>query len=131
MTSSFDATLPRSGGKPAAPDGVHYELTLFVGGASDISARAITNARQLCDAYLGDRYRLTVVDLHETPAAVLDGRVLIAPTLVKDLPLPVRKVIGDLSQTDRVLLALDLPFAKRTTRAELIPHAATSFPAAN
>jgi circadian clock protein KaiB len=104
--------LPRFGGQPATPGEIRYELTLFVGGASELSARAITNARLLCDTYLGGRYRLTVVDLHETPAAVLDGLVLVAPTLVKDLPLPVRKVVGDLSQTDRVLLALDLPVGK-------------------
>jgi circadian clock protein KaiB len=88
-----------------------YELTLFVSGASDLSARAIANARALCNTHLRDRCQLSLVDVYEDPAAALEGGVLAVPTLVKSLPLPVRKLVGDLSQTDRVLLALGLPVA--------------------
>jgi circadian clock protein KaiB len=85
-----------------------WELTLFVIGASDLSARAIANARRLCDAHLEGRYRLAIIDLHENPDELLASNVLAAPTLVRNRPLPVRKLVGDLSQTDKVLLALGL-----------------------
>ena len=118
MTVSRDVTLGRSEDASADTDEIRYELTLFVGGASEISARAIANARRLCDIHLDDHFRLNVVDVHESPSAVLDGRVLVAPTLVKDWPLPVRKVIGDLSRIDQVMQALDLPLATHVPRAE-------------
>jgi circadian clock protein KaiB len=85
-----------------------YELTLFVSGASDLSARAIANARELCDTRLEGRYELSVVDVHENAAAALNSDVIAAPTLVRNWPLPVRKLVGDLSRTDKVLIALDL-----------------------
>jgi len=93
-----------------------YELTLFVSGASELSARAIANARTLCDGHLDGRYQLNVVDVHEDPAAAVDSDVVAAPTLVKHRPLPVRKLVGDLSDTHRVLLALDLPRAEDAQR---------------
>jgi circadian clock protein KaiB len=89
-----------------------YDLTLFVSGASEHSTRAIADARQLCDTHLHGRYRLSIVDLREDAAAAVSSHVLAAPTLVKNLPLPVRKLVGDLSHTAKVLLALDLPLAK-------------------
>jgi circadian clock protein KaiB len=117
MTVSGDVTPPAEDTLGDA-DVIRYELTLFVGGASEISARAIANARQLCDVHLDGRFRLNVVDVHESPPAVLDGRVLVAPTLVKDWPLPERRVIGDISLIDQVMLALDLPLATHAPRAE-------------
>jgi circadian clock protein KaiB len=100
-------------GDAAAPDDVErYDLTLFVSGASDLSARAIANTRQLCDIHLDGWYHLSVVDVHEDPAAVARSQVVATPTLVKNLPLPMRKFVGDLSSTDRVLVALELPVAK-------------------
>jgi circadian clock protein KaiB len=92
----------------AARDDVRYELTLFVSGASDLSARAIANAKELCDTHLDGRYELSVVDVHENAAAALNSDVIAAPTLVRTWPLPVRKLVGDLSRTDKVLVALDL-----------------------
>ena len=88
-----------------------YDLTLFVSGASERSTRAIADARQLCDTHLHGRYRLSIVDLREDAAAAVSSHVLAAPTLVRNLPLPVRKLVGDLSHTAKVLLALDLPGA--------------------
>jgi len=85
-----------------------YELTLFVSGASDISARAIADARRLCDTHLDGRHRLSVVDIHEVSASDLPLGVLVAPTLVRDLPLPVRRFAGDLAHAGRVLRALDI-----------------------
>jgi circadian clock protein KaiB len=93
-----------------------YELTLFVSGASDLSSRAVANARQLCDVHLEGRYDLSVVDVHENPAAARNSQVLAAPTLIKSLPLPVRTLVGDLSDTPKVLAALELPVAPDNPR---------------
>jgi circadian clock protein KaiB len=117
MTAPHDSTIERFEDELAALDEACYELTLFVSGASELSARAIANARQLCDTHLAGRYHLTVVDVHEDPAAVISSRVVAAPTLVKNRPLPVRKLVGDLSQTVKVLLALELPIAEATPKA--------------
>jgi circadian clock protein KaiB len=84
------------------------ELTLFVGGASDLSARAIRTVRRLCDTQLGGTYSLAVIDVHEQPATAAGRRVLATPALVRTSPLPVRQVVGDLSDTAKVLLALGL-----------------------
>lgn len=92
----------------AARDEERRELTLFVSGASDLSARAIADARALCDVHLDGRYRLSVVDVHEDPAAVLSHGVLAAPTLVRSRPLPLRRFIGDLSHVRDVLLKLEI-----------------------
>jgi circadian clock protein KaiB len=86
-----------------------YELTLFVSGASELSRRAITDVRRLCDDHLDGRFDLAVVDVHDDPAAALASRVIGAPTLIKNGPGRARRLAGDLSQTDRVLLALELP----------------------
>jgi circadian clock protein KaiB len=83
-----------------------YNLTLFVSGASDLSARAIYDARRLCDVHLRAASQLTVLDVHDAPEAALRGGIHVVPTLVRNLPLPVRRVVGDLSQTQRVLSAL-------------------------
>jgi circadian clock protein KaiB len=87
---------------------VRPELTLFVSGASDLSARAIADATELCDVRLSGRYRLSVVDVHEDPAATLRSGVHAAPTLVRPSPLPMRRCVGDLSDADAVLLRLGL-----------------------
>lgn len=108
MSTPGDATLKRFEDALAQRDASWYELTLIVSGASALSARAIANARRLCDTHLEGRYHLSVVDLHEEPASAAGEHVLAAPTLVKNRPLPVRKFVGDLSHTDRVLLALGL-----------------------
>lgn len=92
----------------AARDETRRELTLFVSGASDLSARAIADARALCDVHLDGGYQLSIVDVYEDPAAVLSHGVLVAPTLVRSQPLPLRRFIGDLSQTDAVLLKLEI-----------------------
>ena len=109
MTSPHDATLERFENELAALDEIDYDLTLFVSGASDLAARAIANARRLCDVHLHGRCHLSVIDVHLDPAAVLSSRLLATPTLVRNRPLPMRRVVGDLSDTDKVLRALDLP----------------------
>jgi circadian clock protein KaiB len=114
MTTPHDSTLEQFEHGLASLDESDFELTLFVSGASDLAARAIANARRLCDLYLHGRCHLSVVDVHDDPAAVLSSRLLATPTLVRNRPLPLRRVVGDLSDTDKVLRALDLPLARRT-----------------
>jgi circadian clock protein KaiB len=109
MTASREAAAT-----PAEPAG---HLTLFVSGASQLSARAIAHVRQLCDSQLAGRYHLTVIDIHEHPDAALANKVLAAPTLIKHRPLPMRRVVGDLSHTARVLHALDLTVTPGPTSA--------------
>jgi circadian clock protein KaiB len=91
------------------PRATALDLTLFVNGATDLSARAVALARELCDVHLDGRYRLAVVDVNDDPAAVSAHHVLVAPTLSRHQPPPTRRYVGDLSDTDKVLDALDLP----------------------
>jgi circadian clock protein KaiB len=117
MNAPHDATPELPGDAFAACGESTHELTLFVNGASDVSARAIVGARELCDVQLGGRYRLSVVDVHDDPAAVLSNHVLVAPTLLKHWPLPGRRYVGDLSDTGKVLLALQLAAVKTASTA--------------
>jgi circadian clock protein KaiB len=85
-----------------------YELTLFVSGASESSAKAILNIREICDAHLTGRHRLEIVDLNQEPGLAAPHHVLATPTLIKDHPLPSRMLVGDMSDHVRILLALDV-----------------------
>jgi circadian clock protein KaiB len=85
-----------------------YVLKLYVTGATRRSQKAITNLNSICEEYLQGRYDLQVVDIYQSPVMAKDADILAAPTLVKQLPLPVRRLIGDLSERGRVLVLLDL-----------------------
>ena len=85
-----------------------FFLKLYVAGSTPQSSRAITNIKTICENHLKDHYVLTVVDLYEEKERAADDQIEVAPTLIRHLPLPVRRLIGDLSQTERVLAALDL-----------------------
>lgn len=110
MTSAHDATLKLFEARLLERENrnVCQEFTLFVSGASDLSARAIANARSLCELYLAGRYHLAVVDVHDKVDGAGDRPVLAVPTLIRHAPLPEVKLVGDLSHTARVLQALDL-----------------------
>lgn len=86
-----------------------YRLHLYVTGASSLSRQAIANLKQLCEQYLLGRYELEVIDLYQQPQAAALAQVLVAPTLVKTFPLPVRRLIGPLSNQHDVLRLLDVP----------------------
>ncbi len=93
-----------------------YVLRLFVTGATQRSANAIANIRRICEQHLPDNYDLHVVDLYEEPVLVDEHQIIAAPTLVKQLPLPVQRFIGDLSNTEIVLVGLGLdPEARENT----------------
>jgi circadian clock protein KaiB len=92
-----------------SPNG-KYVLRLYVAGSTPQSSRAITNVKTICETHLKDHYVLTVVDLYEQRERARDDHIEVAPTLIRQSPLPVRRLVGDLSQTERILVALDLPW---------------------
>jgi len=85
-----------------------YRLKLFITGQTLRSSRAITNLRRICEEELGTEYELVIIDVLERPQLAEEERILATPTLIKVLPLPVRRIIGDLSDTKQVLLGLEL-----------------------
>lgn len=90
-----------------APD-AHYVLRLYVTGMTGRSTRAVENVRNICKKHLTDRYELEVVDLYQQPHLAREEQVVAAPTLVKKRPLPLRRLVGDMSNERRVLGGLDL-----------------------
>ncbi len=91
-----------------APTTERWELRLYVTGRSPNSVRAIENLRLVCEQYLAGQYDIEIVDLLENPRLAADDQILAVPTLVKKLPPPIRKIVGDLSDTDRLLVGLQL-----------------------
>lgn len=89
-------------------DTARYVLRLYVTGTTRNSERAIVNIRKICEAHLQGRYDLEVVDISQHPALAEGEQIIAAPTLIKKLPLPLRRFIGDMSHTERILLGLDL-----------------------
>ncbi len=85
-----------------------YLLKLFVTGASSRSGVAIANLNRICEQELAGRYHIEIIDVLEHPDLAEDEKILATPTLIKSLPLPLRRVIGDLSNTERVLLGLEV-----------------------
>lgn len=85
-----------------------YVLKLYITGATRTARRAIENLNRICEEHIQGRYELEVVDVYKAPEVASAAEILASPTLVKELPAPVRRLIGDLSQKDRVLLLLDL-----------------------
>src|SRR5882672_9235929 len=83
-----------------------YDLRLFVTGATPNSARAITNIRNICESYLKGRYELQIFDVYQDVELARQEQIIALPLLVKKHPLPERKLIGDLSETEKVLKAL-------------------------
>ena len=86
----------------------HYDLTLYVTGATARSLRAIANIKGVCEQYLQGRYHLDVVDIYRRPALLRRVQIVAVPTLVKRLPVPMRLLVGDLSRAEQVLQGLDL-----------------------
>jgi circadian clock protein KaiB len=85
-----------------------YVLRLYVTGHTSRSNRAIMNLQDICEHELKGQYRMEVIDVLERPQLAEDERILATPTLIKQLPLPIRRIIGDLSDVEQVLLGLDL-----------------------
>ena len=85
-----------------------WDLRLYVAGQTPKSITAFDNLKRLCDEHLPGRYRIEVIDLLKTPKLARDDQILAIPTLVRKLPAPVRKIIGDLSDTERTLVGLQI-----------------------
>jgi circadian clock protein KaiB len=86
----------------------NYVLRLYITGTTPQSMRAIANVRKILDEHLRGYYKLEVIDLYQQPQLAKREQIIAAPTLIKQLPLPVRRVLGDMSRTERVLVGLGL-----------------------
>lgn len=94
----------------------HYVLRLYIAGSTPRSNRAVVNIRKICEEHLQGRYELEVVDVVKHPSLAAGEQIIAVPTLVKRLPQPLRRFIGDLSETERILLGLDLRMWGETHR---------------
>jgi circadian clock protein KaiB len=101
-TDEFERLLKENAGPEK------YVLRLYVTGMTPRSTDAIARIKALCDEHLVGRYELEVIDIYQQPALAKGEQILATPTLIKKLPLPLRRLVGDLSNKDRVLLGLDL-----------------------
>ena len=99
------ALLERAGPQTSSE---RYILRLFVTGMTSRSSRAVSNLRAICDEYLEGRYDLEVIDIYQQPVLTKGEQIVAAPTLIKKLPLPMRRIIGDMSNREHVLHGLDL-----------------------
>jgi circadian clock protein KaiB len=94
--------------RSSAPVQVEQILRLYIAGQTPRSVKAFANLKRICEEHLKGRYRIEVIDLIQNPQLAAGDQILAVPTLVRLLPEPVRKIIGDLSNTDRVLVGLDV-----------------------
>ena len=94
--------------RPLKPKNKEYVLRLYIAGTTSKSMRAVANIKEICESSLKNRYDLEVIDIYQQPVLVKGEQIIAAPTLVKKLPLPLRKFIGDMSDTERILVGLDL-----------------------
>jgi circadian clock protein KaiB len=109
-TQAFEEALSKSGSE-------RYVLILYITGATPRSTQAILRIKELCEEYLQGRYELEVVDIYQQPELAKHAQILAAPSLVKKLPLPLRRLIGNLSDSKRVLVGLDL-----RPNGQITPH---------
>jgi circadian clock protein KaiB len=105
-TQEFEAAIKR---KPKEV----YTLKLYIAGITLRSSRAVANIKEICETYLKDRYKLEVIDVYQQPTLAKGEQILAAPTLIKKLPLPLRKFIGDMADTEKILVGLDLRPSKK------------------
>jgi len=107
ITKEFEKALEHKSAEDAC-----FVLRLYVAGLTARSKTAISNAKALCQEHLDGRYQLEVIDIYQQLKQATGEQIVAAPTLVKKLPLPVRKLIGDLSDTERILVALGIKQSK-------------------
>jgi circadian clock protein KaiB len=100
-SAAFEEALARIGESK-------YVLHLYVAGMSPKSMQAINNIKAICEEYLPGRYRLDVIDIYQQPVFAKDGQIVAAPTLIKELPPPLRKLIGSMADVEKVLVGMDL-----------------------
>ncbi len=98
--------------KPSKAGKGHWQLRLYVAGQTSKSVTALANLKKLCETHMAGSYEIEVIDLLENPKLAAGDQILAVPTLVRKLPTPVKKIIGDLSNEVRVLVGLDVRAAK-------------------
>jgi circadian clock protein KaiB len=111
-TEAFEEALKENALRRA-----RYILRLYVTGSSHRSLRAVYNLKKICEEYLPD-YDLEVIDIYKDPAAAREEQIIAAPTLVKKLPEPIRKFVGDMSNTQKILVGLDV-YKRQENKKEL------------
>ena len=87
---------------------IEYVLRLYVTGQTPRSVQSVENLKKLCEKYLKGRFKLEVVDIYQQPALAAEGQIIAAPTVIKLMPLPLRRLVGDFSDQNRVVLGLDI-----------------------
>ena len=102
-TEAFEEAI-----KEGALKRAKYILRLYVTGSTGRSLKAVYNLRKICEEHLPDDYELEVIDIYKDPEAAREAQIIAAPTLVKKLPEPIRKFVGDLSNTQKILVGLDI-----------------------
>ena len=112
-TKKFEEALAGDGQKHGK-----YILKLYITGMTRRSQEALRNLEKICREYLGDNYELEVIDIYQQPTLAKGDQIIAVPTLIKQLPLPLRRMIGDLSQEDRIILGLDLKIKTSPRRRE-------------
>jgi len=100
-TAEYETAIERAGSE-------RYELRLYIAGTTPASGKAVENLRAICEAHLSGRYELTVIDVFQQPGLARNEQIIAVPTLIKRLPAPLRRIVGDLSNEHRVLVGLDL-----------------------
>lgn len=108
----------RPGKKTGETKTEKYVLRLYVTGMTPKSTRAISNPKKICEEHLGGRYDLQIIDIYQQPTLAKGEQIIAAPTLIKKLPLPLRRLIGDMSNTEKMLLGLDMKKRSGLTRQQ-------------
>lgn len=99
-TQSFESQLKKPNSQ--------YVLKLYITGATPQSIKAITNLKKICEEHLKNRYTIEIIDIYQQPSLAEGDQIIAAPTLIKKLPAPLKRLVGDMSNTERVLIGLDL-----------------------
>lgn len=100
-TAAFETAAESAGS-------TRYVLRLYIAGTTPASSKSVENLRAICEEHLKGRYELAVIDVFQQPVLARDEQIIAVPTLIKKLPLPIRRIVGDLSNEHRVLVGLDL-----------------------
>lgn len=100
-TAAFETAIERAGEE-------RYELRLYIAGTTAASSKSVENLHAICEQHLKGRYELMVIDVFQQPELAKDAQIIAVPTLIKKLPAPIRRIVGDLSNEHRVLVGLDL-----------------------
>ena len=108
LPTAAEQAAPATDEECPEASGERYVLKLYVAGMTSRSTRAVENVRAFCEKHLEGRYDLQVIDVYQQPALARTEQLIAAPTLIKKLPQPLRRLIGDMSNEDRILIGLDL-----------------------